>query len=229
MRRALFFWAVCLGTSVLAEEPPTFEDAVNCIKRFEGWHGPEHYPYVGYGHCLHAGEKITLPLTERQGDSLLRADLRRKCALFRRFKQDSLLLGTLAYNVGEHTLLGGGKRTKSQLIRRLESDNRNIRTEYLSFRKYRGKVLKSLEERRRHEFELLFISNEGKDETEYLYTSGCFAGIVTDEAGCVDWSAWFVGRGPFSAGTPGKRFHGVAGKSLPRRIFMVYSPNINCR
>lgn len=223
----MLFCAVCIGTSVLAGEPPTFEDAVNCIKRFEGWHGPKHYPYVGYGHCLHAGEKIMLPLTEQQGDSLLRADLRRKCALFRHFKQDSLLLGTLAYNVGEYTLLGDAKRVKSRLIRKLESGDRDIRTEYLSFRKYRGKVIKGLEERRQYEFELLFISNKRKDETEYLYTSDCFTGIVTDETGCIDWPTGFGGGRSFPAGTPGKRFYSVSGRSFSRRIFMVHSSDIN--
>lgn len=229
MKWGLFVWAVCLGTSVLAKEPPTFEDAVNCIKRFEGWHGPEHYPYIGYGHYLHTGEKIMLPLTEQQGDSLLRADLRRKCALFRHFKKDSLLLGTLAYNVGEYALLGHGKRSKSLLIRKLESGDRDIQTEYLSFRKYHGKAVKSLEERRQYEFELLFISNQGKDETEYLYTSVCFAGIVTDEAGCINRFAGFGCGRPFPTGAPGKRFHGIAGGSLPRRIFMVYPSDINSR
>lgn len=35
MRLVLFLWIVCMGSSVLAEELPTFEDAVNCIKRFD--------------------------------------------------------------------------------------------------------------------------------------------------------------------------------------------------
>lgn len=26
-----------------------FERAVLCVKHFEGWHGKEHHPYVGYG------------------------------------------------------------------------------------------------------------------------------------------------------------------------------------
>lgn len=213
----------------MAEEPPTFEDAVNCIKRSEGWHGPECFPYVGYGHRLHSKDRLTLPLTERQGDSLLRADLRRKCALFRRFKQDSLLLGTLAYNVGEYSLLGDKKHAKSRLIRKLESGDRDIRTEYLSYRKYRGKVMKGLEERRRREFELLFIVNPEKNETEYFYTSGCFAGIVSDEAGRTGGAPGSGGRRPFPGGTPGERFYGVAGRGISRRIFMVYSPNISSR
>lgn len=220
---------VCIGSSILAEEPPTFEDAVNCIKRFEGWHGSEHYPYIGYGHRLLPGEMFNLPLTEAQGDSILHEDLHQKCAVFRRFGKDSLLLGTLAYNVGEYILIGNGKRAKSRLIRKLESGDRDIRTEYLSFRKYRGKVIKSLEERRRHEFELLFILNQGKDETEYLYTSGCFAGIVTDETGCIDWPTRFGGGRSFPTGTPGKRIYSIPGRSFSRRFFMVYSSNINIR
>ena len=31
--------------------------AVRCIKKFEGWHGPEHHPYVAYGHRIRKGEK----------------------------------------------------------------------------------------------------------------------------------------------------------------------------
>lgn len=164
MKRILLAWTVFLGTTVMAKEAATFEDAVRCIKRFEGWHGPEHYPYVAYGHRLLPHESFVLPLTEAQGDSLLRADLRRKCAIFRRFGQDSLLLGTLAYHVGEYALLGNKQRPKSRLIRKLEAGNRSIRAEYLSYRKYRGKVVKSLEERCRQEFELLFILNPMKDE-----------------------------------------------------------------
>lgn len=229
MKRVLFLWSVCIGSSVLAGEPPTFEDAVNCIKRFEGWHGPEHYPYVGYGHRLLRDEKIPFPLTEAQGDSLLRTDLHQKCALFRRFGQDSLLLGVLAYNVGEYTLLGNKKRIKSRLIRKLESGDRNIGTEYLSFRKYRGRVIKSLEKRRQEEFKLLFVLNQEKDETEYLYPSGCFAGIVTDETGSINWPAWFGGGRSFPVGASGKRFHGVTGRSLSKRIFMVYPSDLHSR
>lgn len=98
MKRSLFVWAFFIGTPVVAEKPPTFEDAVSCIKRFEGLHAPEHHPYVGYGHRLLAGETFSNPLTEAEADSLLRADLRRKCAVFRRFKQDSLLLSEISDN-----------------------------------------------------------------------------------------------------------------------------------
>lgn len=91
-------------------------------------------------------------MTEQQADSLLRSDLRQMCRVFRRFGSDSLLLGVLAYNVGEYRLLGYGEHPKSRLIEKLEAGDRDIYGEYVSFRKYKGKVLPSLERRRKMEF-----------------------------------------------------------------------------
>lgn len=79
---------------------PPFERAVRCIKFYEGFHQKRHYPYIGYGHRLLPGERLTWRLTEKQADSLLRSDLRKLCALFRSYGKDSLLLATLSYNVG---------------------------------------------------------------------------------------------------------------------------------
>ena len=169
MKGIWFLWVFFCATFVMAKRPPTFEDAVRCIKRFEGLHEEGDYPYVGYGHRLQPGERFSGRMREKQADSLLRADLGKKCAVFRRFGKDSLLLGTLAYNVGEYALLGYGKRPKSGLIRKLEAGNRDIYREYLSFRMYRGKVVKSLEERRRYEFEVLFIVSG-----EEIKAVGCF-------------------------------------------------------
>lgn len=209
--------AACIGTSVLAGEPPTFEDAVDCIKRFEGWHGPEHYPYIGYGHRLLPGEVFVFPLTEAQGDSILHADLHQKCAVFRRFGNDSLLLATLAYNVGEYRLLGNGKYPKSRLIRKLESGDRNIREEYLSFRLYHGKVVKSLEERRLHEFELLFIPvNQKENETKYMRTNSSFSGTKTNGVGRTGRiPGIYRGRSCFIR-TPGEGLHGTSRRCLPK-------------
>ncbi|MFT0360152.1 lysozyme [Bacteroides thetaiotaomicron] len=132
-----------------------FEEAVQLIKQYEGWHD-NHYPYIGYGHRIVSGEKFGSDITEELADSLLRNDLRQKCATFRRFGKDSLILGVLSYNVGEYRLLGHGQKPKSTLIRKLEEGNRNVESEYLSYRKYKGKVLRSLEKRRKAEFDLLF-------------------------------------------------------------------------
>ena len=85
---------------------PLFERAVRCTKYFEGWHSEKHHPYVGYGHRLLPGERYSArTMTKRQADALLRKDMRNFCAMFRQFGKDSLLLATLAYNVGPYRLL----------------------------------------------------------------------------------------------------------------------------
>lgn len=161
---AAFFAIACFGSIPLRAENPVkekqdrFSLAVECIKRFEGWHSSWHYPYVGWGHCLQPGEKYSAhTMTRQQADELLRKDLRRFCAMFRQFGKDSLLLATLAYNVGPYRLLGNKKIPKSTLVRQLEAGDRNIYKEYISFRCYKGKVVPSIERRRKVEFELLYI------------------------------------------------------------------------
>ena len=158
----LFSLFVFRGTSnkpeqaIIVQENDLFDEAVECIKRYEGWHSAKHHPYVGYGHKLQKGEKFTADISKEFADSLLRADLLKKCAVFRSFGRDSLLIGVLAYNTGEYRLLGTGTIPKSKLIKKLEVGDRNIYAEYISFKVYKGKVLPSLERRRKEEYELLF-------------------------------------------------------------------------
>ena len=135
---------------------PLFERAVACIKHYEGLHGPKNHPYVGYGHRLLPGERLSCTMTRRQADSLLRADLKKRLVTFRRFGRDSLLLAVLSYNVGEYRLLGYGKQPKSRLVQKLESGDRDLRDEYTSFCRYRGKELRALRLRRRVELALLY-------------------------------------------------------------------------
>ena len=135
---------------------PMFERSVAVIKRFESWHGPEAGNYVGYGHRILPGENLSHDMTEAEADSLLRADLLVRCAIFRRFYTDSLLLATLSYQVGHGRLLGYGKYPNSKQIQKLERGDRDIYREYVSFRRWKGKVIPSIERRRKMEFELLF-------------------------------------------------------------------------
>ena len=60
-------------------------------------------------------------MTKRQAEALLRKDLMERCAVFRRFGKDSVLLAALSYNVGVYRLLGGGRLKKSRLVRKLEA------------------------------------------------------------------------------------------------------------
>ncbi|WP_289193671.1 glycoside hydrolase family protein [Bacteroides acidifaciens] len=133
-----------------------FEKAVACIKEHEGWHG-NHLPYVGYGHKLLPGETFTPDMSEEQADSLLRADLMKLCRMCSRFGKDALLVATLSYNVGYYRLVGYGKIPKSRLIQKLEAGDRDIYNEYISFRCYKGKVVPSIERRRKKEFRLLYM------------------------------------------------------------------------
>ena len=132
-----------------------FDKAVEFIKRAEGWHRGQ-MPYIGYGHCLLPGETLTENLSKAQADSLLRSDLRKCCDAFREFENDALLLGVLSYNVGIFRLKGHGRIPKSRLIRKLEKGERDIYEEYVSFRCYKGKVIPSIERRRKAEFALFY-------------------------------------------------------------------------
>lgn len=156
MRRWGLLVGLALLTGQVRAQDSLFESAVVCIKRYEGMHDSRHLPYVGYGHKLLPGESFPA-MTESIADSLLRADLRKKCAAFRHFGKDSLLLGVLAYNVGESRLLGYGDHPKSRLIRKLEAGERDIRAEYTAYCHYRGKAAPSIRRRREEEFKLLFI------------------------------------------------------------------------
>ena len=123
VRMILIILSVSLGYSGLAAQgggspPPDrlmipaslFDRAVACIKSFEGWHYARHHPYIGYGHKLLPGEKLTCNLTKAQADSLLRADLIKRCSTFRRFGKDALLLAVLSYNVCVEQEFLGEKR-----------------------------------------------------------------------------------------------------------------------
>ena len=119
-------------------EDSRWETAVRCIKKYEGWHGPEHHPYV-------------------EGDSILRKDLKEMCALFRHLGKDSLLVACLAYQVGPYKLLGYGRMPKSTLIRKLEAGNRDIYADFIRYCHYKGKKIPSIERRRKEEYRLLFM------------------------------------------------------------------------
>ena len=107
---------------------PLMERAFLCCRYFEGWHS-----------------------------ELLRKDLRKFVAMFRKFGVDSTLLGTLAYNVGPAKLLGSKTLPKSTLIKKLEAGDRNIYREYIAFCNYKGKRHAMLLKRRKAEFALLYI------------------------------------------------------------------------
>ena len=145
------------GWSSLIALPP-FERAVLIIKYYESLHRPEHWPTIGFGHVVQPGEPYSkgVQLTERQADALLRKDLRMFCALYRSFGADSLLLACVSYNCGQAKIIGGQGYVRSRLIQKLESGNRNILADYLSFCHYKGNQHPGIRRRRWVEYQMLF-------------------------------------------------------------------------
>lgn len=154
--------------SIEKEEISDFEKAVQIIKKYETLHQPKHWPLVGYGHRVLPGEKFsrTRALSEAEADALLRKDLKKNCAVFREYGADSLLLGTLAYNIGS----GAAKR--SSVATKLKNGDRNIRSSYLAHSRYRGKTHSQILKRRTEEFEALFLTDPEKTgEKEEMSTT----------------------------------------------------------
>lgn len=142
--------------SIFALTP--FERAVRCIKYYEGWHDiKRNYPYIGWGHRILPHEKFKKNLTYQQADTLLRSDLTKLCAMFRKYGKDSLLLAVLAYNVGPYKILGNKRFPKSSLLQKIERGLRDIEKDYLNFCRWRGKCIPSIKRRRMTELQLLYI------------------------------------------------------------------------
>lgn len=76
---------------------------------------------------------------------------------FKEYGKDALLLTVLAYNVGVGRLLGYGKHPKSRLLQKIESGDRNFYREYISFCRYKGKLLSGLVKRRQVEYALFYL------------------------------------------------------------------------
>ena len=135
---------------------PKADIAVELVKKYEGLHDRSDYPCYGYGHRRLPNENFSYDMTEEEAETLLRKDLAVRYKLFRKYKKDALLLTVLSYNVGQGVLLGHGGHPKSRLVRKLEAGNRDIYKEYISFRCWKGKPVRSIERRRKMEFLLLY-------------------------------------------------------------------------
>ena len=135
---------------------PIADIAVELVKKYEGLHDRSDYPCYGYGHRRLPNENLSYDMTEEEAETLLRKDLAVRYKLFRKYKKDALLLTVLSYNVGQGVLLGHGGHPKSRLVRKLEAGNRDIYKEYISFRCWKGKPVRSIERRRKMEFLLLY-------------------------------------------------------------------------
>lgn len=135
-------------------ELPLIERAVLIIKKYETLHRPCHWPAIGYGHMVQPGEPYRrgIQLTERQADALLRKDLRKFVSLYKHMgERNSILLGTLAYNIGP------GAVNRSTVYKKLKRGDTNIYKEYTSHCHYKGRFHRQLHERRQVEYFALFL------------------------------------------------------------------------
>ena len=126
-----------------------FEEAVDLIIFHEGWHDGKD-GYVGYGHKLSRADNFDHNISKEFAKDLVKRDLLSKCVTFREFKKDSLLLGVLAYNVGENNVI------RSRMVDMMRNGKRNIYHEYMSFCHIDGKKSNVLVKRRLREFNLLY-------------------------------------------------------------------------
>lgn len=159
-------WLWSEQTETPPEKKSAFDTAVDIIKKYEGLHKSSHWPLVGYGHKVLPTDKFKRgkALSEAEADKLLRADLSKLCAIYRHMGRDSLLLATLAYN------LGHGAVNRSSVYKKLAAGHRDIEANYLAHSKYRGKTLSQLQRRRREEFDILFDFGEPDGEDIELIT-----------------------------------------------------------
>lgn len=142
-----------LAEPVVTDKVPTFDQAIEIIKKYEGMHSARHWPFVGYGHKVLPTDKYKrgVKLTEAQADKLLRDDMKKLCARYRSYGKDSLLLAALAYNVGTGTV------GKSSVLSKLNAGDRDIREVYVKHCRYRGKVNSQIQRRRNEEFDVLYV------------------------------------------------------------------------
>ncbi len=148
-------WIAVAQTDASQQKSPTFDDAIEIIKKYEGLSGASHWPFVGYGHKVMPGEKFTRgkALSAAEAEALARKDYAKLCALYRSYGADSLLLAALAYNCGP------GVVAKSSVLSKLKAGDRDIEAAYIAHSKYRGKTLSQLKRRRQEELATLFVKH----------------------------------------------------------------------
>lgn len=135
-------------------DPVKYETAVRIIKYYETLHRNS-WPYVGFGHRVQPYEKLPQNIGYRQADSLLRSDLNKLLQYFKGYGNKSLLLSTLAYNVGLKAIVGGNGIPESRLLQKIKRGDDDIEAEYLGFCRWNGKKITSIQRRRWMEFKLL--------------------------------------------------------------------------
>lgn len=159
MLRFILIYLIIYGIPCQGQEldKELFCRLLYCTRYFEGWHTQSTTPgYIGYGHQIQAGEIFPVELTKKQAEALLVNDLFKLYRMFNKYGKDAYLLTALAYQIGPSKLLGTNGYPKSILLRKLENGDRDIKTSYLRFCKWKGRSISSIRIRRKVELELLY-------------------------------------------------------------------------
>ena len=200
---AVLLWGGCKSSifaeasDSVADSPKTalFETAIGIIKKYETIHKPKHWPFVGYGHKVLPGEKFsrTKTLSEADADALLRKDMKTLCAMYRPYGKDSLILATLAYNIGH------GAVNRSSIVQNLKEGNRDIHDTYVAYCRYRGKVHAGIQRRRNEEYDNLFVTEEEAEDEERPLLSRPFMSESCERLRTPRLTAALKGRYPYIA------------------------------
>lgn len=130
-----------------------FDGAVALIKHYEQWHSPKHYPYVAYGHRLLAKDNFSFPINKTDGELLLINDLKKNMSYFKGTFSERLLMGMLAYNIGQSKVL---KSTVYKMIQNGGYSFTELKANYICWCMYNGKHHRRIHQRRIDEFELIY-------------------------------------------------------------------------
>ncbi len=133
---------------------PLLERGEFLIRYFEGWHSGN--GYVGWGHRIQPGEKLSYNMSRKEADSLLRADLLKLYGHFKGYGEYAFILAILSYNTGFAKVEGGGRYKPSRLIQKIKQGRKDIEADYLDFCHWKGKAIPSIQRRRWVEFHYLY-------------------------------------------------------------------------
>ena len=136
----------------------TGEAGLSLIRAFEGFSAtpylcPAGYPTVGYGHVVQEGERFEAPLSEEEGEALLRADLPRYEAAVCRLIDVPLeapcfdALVSFTFNLGEGALAASTLRRLANAGRLADAGQQFDRWVFAGARKLPGLVRRRAAER----------------------------------------------------------------------------------
>lgn len=156
------FWYMTVGKKSFAPASSRrlSQAGLDAIKAHEGWSASVYLdsaglPTIGYGHLIKSGEKFTAPITQAQGEDLLRQDVASAEASVRKVVTVPLTQGMYDALVSFTYNVGGGALGNSTLLRLLNAgDYVGAAAQFLRWNKAAGVEVRGLTSRRTAESEM---------------------------------------------------------------------------